>query len=143
MGTLQHGSPYYGAYFAAMALANAEHVVPLDDQKTNYAAYVIYRGGKPIRVVLYNSDYYTGGTRSSQTFTITGLPTSSSVSAKRLTAPNANSRQDRGSVPSIAGRSFEDGTCAIRGTEAVEINKVVGGRATFTVFASEALLVQL
>jgi hypothetical protein len=80
------GSPYYGAYFATMALANADQIAPLDAQDTAYAAYAIYKSGAPVRALLYNSDYYISGTRSSQTYTLSGL-SSSSVTAKRLTAP--------------------------------------------------------
>ena len=71
------GAPYYGAYFATMALAGADNIAPLDDGTTSYAVYAIYKGGKPIRALLYNSDYYTSGTRPSQTFTLTGLSSAS------------------------------------------------------------------
>lgn len=80
------GAPYFGAYFATMALADADQIAPLDDQTTAYAGYAIYKSGVPVKVLLYNSDYYTSGTRPSQTFTLTGL-SSSRVTAKRLTAP--------------------------------------------------------
>lgn len=137
------GAPYYGAYFATMALAGASKIAALDDQTTNYAAYAIYdSAGAPAKVLLYNSDYYTTGTRSSQTFTLTGLA-SAEVTAQRLTAPAATSRQDRGQNPTVAGQTFANGTCAIQGTPVVERTAVSGGQATFTVAASEALLVFL
>jgi hypothetical protein len=136
------GSPYYGAYFATMALANADQIAPLDSQDTAYAAYAIYKSGAPVRALLYNSDYFTSGTRSSQTYTLSGL-SSSSVTAKRLTAPYATSRVDQGSNPTVAGRTFANGTCVIQGTEKLETVTVSGGKATFTVAASEALLVYL
>ncbi|CAG8395580.1 unnamed protein product [Penicillium salamii] len=141
-GRYNMGSPYYGAYFATMALANADQVAPLDGQDSSYAAYAIYKSGAPVKVLLYNSDYYTTGTRSSQTFSLSGL-TGSTVTAKRLTAPNATSRVDQGQVPTVAGRNFANGTCAIQGTEVVETATVSAGKATFTVGASEALLVFL
>ncbi|KAJ5090785.1 hypothetical protein N7532_009469 [Penicillium argentinense] len=140
-GRYDMGSPYYGAYFATMALANADQIAPLDNQDTKYAAYAIYKDGAPVRVLLYNSDYYTSGTRSSQTFTLSGL--SGSVTAKRLTAAYATSRVDQGQNPTVAGRTFANGTCTIQGTESVETASVSGGKATFTVAASEALLVYL
>ncbi|CAG8945362.1 unnamed protein product [Penicillium salamii] len=141
-GRYNMGSPYYGAYFATMALANADQVAPLDGQDSSYAAYAIYKSGAPVKVLLYNSDYYTTGTRSSQTYSLSGL-TGSTVTAKRLTAPNATSRVDQGQVPTVAGRTFANGTCAIQGTEVVETATVSAGKASFTVGASEALLVFL
>jgi hypothetical protein len=136
------GSPYYGAYFATMALANADKIAPLDSQDSAYAAYAIYKSGAPVKVLLYNSDYYTTGTRSSQTYTLSGI-SSFSVTAKRLTAQYATSRVDQGQNPTVAGQTFAKGTCAIQGTEVVETATVSAGKATFTVKASEALLVFL
>lgn len=127
-----------------MALANADQIAPLDSQDTEYAAYAIYKAGVPVRVLLYNSDYYisANGKRSSQTYTLSGL-SSPSISAKRLTAPYATSRVDQGENPTVAGQTFGNGTCTIQGTESVETVTVSGGKATFTVAASEALLVYL
>ncbi|KAF7595496.1 hypothetical protein BBP40_005832 [Aspergillus hancockii] len=141
-GRYNMGSPYYGAYFATMALANADQIAPLDDQTTAYAAYAIYKDGTASKVLLYNSDYYASGTRSSQIFTLGGL-SSSSVTAKRLTAPYSTSRVDRGQDPTVAGQKFANGTCTIQGTEVVETTTVSSGQATFTLAASEALLVYL
>ncbi|GFF70275.1 beta-glucuronidase [Aspergillus lentulus] len=141
-GRYDMGSPYYGAYFATMALANADQIAPLDDQTTAYASYAIYQNGAPIRVLLYNSDYYTSGTRSTQTYTLTGL-SSSRVTAKRLTAPYATSRVDQGQNPTVGGQTFANGTCTIQGTAVTETATVSSGKATFTVGASEALLVYL
>ncbi|KAE8404908.1 hypothetical protein BDV37DRAFT_282440 [Aspergillus pseudonomiae] len=141
-GRYNMGAPYYGAYFATMALANADQIAPLDDQTTPYAAYAIYQDGAPSRILLYNSDYYTNGTRPSQSFTLNGL-TSSSVTAKRLTAPYSTSRVDQGQVPTVAGQTFANGTCVIQGDEVIETSTVSSGSATFTVGASEALLIYL
>lgn len=136
------GAPYYGAYFAAMAIGKADKIAPLDDATTNYAAYAIYEGKTPVRVLLYNSDYYTSGERSTQSFTLTGLK-GRSVTAKRLTAPFATSRQDQGGNPTVAGQTFANGTCAIQGKEIIETARVTASTATFTVGATEALLVYL
>ncbi|KAF7624863.1 hypothetical protein F9C07_2154790 [Aspergillus flavus] len=141
-GRYNMGAPYYGAYFATMALANADQIAPLDDQTTPYAAYAIYQDGAPSRILLYNSEYYTNGTRPSQTFTVNGL-TSSSVIAKRLTAPYSTSRVDQGQVPTVAGQTFANETCVIQGDEVIETSTVSSGSATFTLSASEALLVYL
>ncbi|PCG92027.1 Glycoside hydrolase, superfamily [Penicillium occitanis (nom. inval.)] len=141
-GRYDMGAPYYGAYFATMALAGADQIAPLDDQTAAYAAYAIYSSGSPVKVLLYNSDYYTTGTRTSQTFVLSGL-SGSTVTAKRLTAPYATSRVDQGGNPTVAGQTFANGTCVIQGTQTVETATVSSAKATFTVSASEALLVYL
>ncbi|RDW63196.1 glycosyl hydrolase family 79 C-terminal domain-containing protein [Aspergillus mulundensis] len=141
-GRYTTGAPYYGAYFATMALAHADQIAPLDDQSSSLAAYAIYQGGSPVKVLLYNSAYYTSGTRPSETFTLTGLA-SSTVTAKRLTAPYSTSRVDRGESPTVAGQTFGNGDCGVLGEEVVESVDVQGGQASFTVGASEALLVYL
>lgn len=136
------GAPYFGAYFATMALANADRIAPLDDGTTPYAAYAIYENCTLSRVLLYNSDYYANGSRSTQTFTLTGL-NSTTVMAKRLTAFSATARVDQGSTPTVAGQHFENGTCKLAGTEVTELSHVSNGQATFTLAASEALLLYL
>lgn len=136
------GSPYFGAYFATMALANADQVAPLDSGDTAFAAYAIYKSGAPVRVLLYNSEYYTSGTRSTQAFILSGLP-SSTVTAKRLTASYATSRVDEGDSPTVAGQYFGNGNCTLMGDEVTETTTVSSGKATFTVGASEALLIEL
>lgn len=136
------GAPYYGAYFASMALAGADYIAPLDDQSTAYGAYAIYEGDTPVRVLLYNSDYYVSGTRPSQSFTLTGV-SGSTVSTKLLTAPYATSRVDQGENPTVAGQTFAKGSCVVQGTAQEQTVAVSGGEASFTVGASEALLVYL
>ncbi|PNP84126.1 hypothetical protein FNYG_02814 [Fusarium nygamai] len=81
---------------------------------------------KPIRVLLYNSDYYTTGTRSSQTFALTGL-CGFTVSAKRLIAAASTSRVDAGQSPTVAGQTFENGSRKIQGQSTVESATVLGG----------------
>lgn len=135
------GAPYYGAYFATQALANVSYISQLDDGSDRYAAYALYDDSKTLtKVLLYNSDYYTSGTRPTQNFTLTGLGGSSAF-ATRLTADFATSRQDQGQIPTVGGQSFEDGTCAIQGSPVEEKADVVDGKTTFSVGASEALLV--
>lgn len=136
------GAPYYGAYFATKALAGADFVAPLDDASTGYAAYAIYKGNTPVKVLLYNSDYYTSGIRPSQVFALKGL-TSSTVKASRLTAPFSTSRVDRGQPPSAGGLQFQNGSCAISGNEMFESGTVQNGDVSFTLQASEALIVYL
>ena len=138
------GSPYYGAYAATAAMAGGSYISALDAGTTNYAVYIIYDSAKkPLRALLYNSDYYNGtGTRSMESFELTGL-TATTVKAKRLTAASALSRVDQGSNPTFGGQMFANVTCAIDGTETYESTTVSGGQATFSVKASEALLVYL
>jgi Glycosyl hydrolase family 79 C-terminal beta domain len=136
------GTPYYGATAATAFLAKSSYLTELDNGKTPYAAYASYdANGAPVAALLYNSDYYSGtGTRSSQSFVLTGL-TGSTLRAKRLTAPSAESRQDRSELPSFGGQSFVDGSCVSQGAETVETTTISGDQATFTLKASEALVV--
>ena len=138
------GAPYWGAYAATAAMASGSYISALDNGTTNYAAYLIYDSlKKPLRALLYNSDYYAcSGMRSTETFTLEGLGVTC-VKAKRLTAASALSRVDQGSNPTFGGQVFGNGTCDISGTETFETTSVVSGAATFTVAASEALLLYL
>ncbi|GAM89130.1 hypothetical protein ANO11243_071650 [Dothideomycetidae sp. 11243] len=137
------GAPYYGAYFATLALAGATQIAPLDTGTNNFAGYVVYTGQVAKRVLLINSNYYSGsGARTAQSFTLTGL-NCTGVTAKRLTAPASTSRQDQGQNPTLAGQTFENGTCTIQGEAMVETTSVEDGRAVFKLKASEALLVYL
>ncbi|KAM7221975.1 hypothetical protein V8F06_002726 [Rhypophila decipiens] len=147
-GRYSMGAPYYGAHAAVAFLAGGRHVTALDPGTTNYAAYVVFDSqGQPLRALLYNSDYFAGGggTRTSQSFTLTGLSRSSSiVRAKRLTAASASSRVDQGSSPTFGGQTFADGTCVVQGTETFESTTVSNsGQATFTLKATEVLIVYL
>ncbi|KAI1396833.1 glycoside hydrolase family 79 protein [Hypoxylon fuscum] len=143
-GRYSMGAPYYGAYTATAFLAKASYLTALDDGSNNYAAYVSFNSdGAPLRALLYNSDYFSGsGSRSSQSFTLSGL-NGSSLKAKRLTADSAQSRVDQGGKATFGGQTFTDGGCTPAGTEAVESLAVSNGQATVTLKASEALLVYL
>lgn len=125
-------------------LASGAHVTALDDGSTNYGGYATFdSSGAPLRVLLYNSDYFNGtGTRSSTSFVLTGL-TATSVRAKRLTAASALSRQDQGGNPSWGGQYYTNATCVVGGMEVYETATVSGGQATFSLLASEALVVYL
>lgn len=143
-GRYSMGSPYYGATVAVALLAGASHLTALDAGTTNYAAYATFDAvGAPLRVLLYNSDYYAGsGTRGSTECVVKGLA-GGSVKAKRLTAASALARQDQGGNPSFGGQFFNNGTCTVGGTETFETVAVSEGQATFVVKATEALLVYL
>ncbi|KAH6694956.1 hypothetical protein BKA61DRAFT_683416 [Leptodontidium sp. MPI-SDFR-AT-0119] len=137
-------SPYYGGYAATDILAGQSYISALDNGTTNYAGYIIYsKSKKPSKVVLINTDYFDGnGTRSTHDFVLSGL-TTRTLSAKRLTAANALSRQDFGQAPTYGGQFFSNTGCNLCGEEVVERVSVKDGKATFTLFASEALVVSL
>lgn len=143
-GRYDMGAPYYGAIFATAAMAGGARIAAIDSGNSTYAVYAIYSSArKPMRVALYNSDYYAGsGTRGSQSFVLIGL-TSTTVTAKRLTAVSALSRVGQGSNPTWGGQSYADGTCVTTGSATVETTTVSNGKARFTLAASEALLVYL
>ncbi|KAK4172980.1 family 79 putative glycoside hydrolase [Triangularia setosa] len=143
-GRYSMGNPYYGAYFITAALSEAERIAPLDNFSNNFGGYAIYKGNKPVRVLLINSNYYESGTRSRESFTLTGLPSSiTSVRSRRLTGDSATSRSDRSSPATFGGQTFQDGTCVKQGTEKIEEASVRAGSVTLTLAASEALLVYL
>jgi hypothetical protein len=144
-GRYSMGAPYYGAYIATALMAGATHLAALDTGSGAYGAYAAFGSdGAPMRLLLYNSDYFSGsGARSSQSFVLKGLQVSGAAKAKRLTAPSAMARVDRGDAMTFGGQSFGDGTCTITGTETFETADVSDGSATFTLKASEALLVYL
>jgi hypothetical protein len=142
-GRFDMGAPYYGAYFVAEALGGADKVQMIDSGTDAFAVYAIYENNSPARVLMYNSNLYSSGTRSSESFTLSGLSVSGAVTAKRLTAASANSRQDQGQNPTVAGQTFANGTCVLQGTQKTETATVSGGSVTFTLAASEALLVSL
>lgn len=143
------GAPYYGATAAVAFLAGGAHLTSLDTGSSNYAGYATFdSAGKPLRVLLYNSDFFDGTTtttRSSTSFVLTGLLANGngSVRAKRLTAASAQARVDQGGNPSWGGQQYANGTCVVGGTETFETASVSGGQASFSLAASEALVVYL
>ncbi|TVY40669.1 Beta-glucuronidase, partial [Lachnellula occidentalis] len=111
-GRYDMGAPYYGAYTAVAAMAGGSYISALDNGSTNYAAYIIYDAArKPLRALLYNSDYYAGtGARVTQSFVLQGLTAASgSVKAKRLTAKGAGSRVDQGGNPTLGAKRLRMG----------------------------------
>ncbi|KAH8087289.1 hypothetical protein HD553DRAFT_340451 [Filobasidium floriforme] len=141
-GRYSMGNPYYGAVLATRALAGISQVTQLDDGTSDYAAYGLYAGTTLARVLLINTQYYTSGTRPTQAFTLTNLP-GSTGSGIRLTAASSTARADQGSPATVGRVSYQDGTCAASGSFQTEATAISGGSATFTVAASEALLVEI
>ncbi|KAI8813802.1 Phosphopantetheine attachment site-containing protein [Cladochytrium replicatum] len=133
-------APYYGAYFSARVLAGASSLQALDDGKSAYAAYALYNdNGLPFKALLYNSDVYISGTRTSRTFTLSGI-TSASVSGLRFTGATANGLAENGSPPSIGGLKFSNTDCSRIGEETLETFAVSSGSVIVTLKASEMVL---
>ncbi|UPL01576.1 hypothetical protein LCI18_012510 [Fusarium solani-melongenae] len=144
----QVNAPFYGAYFGALAAAGGDHIVASDDGTDPYAQYIIYREGKPLKLVFINTDYYSGsGSRSKTTFTATGLK-NSNIKAVRMTAPSSETKiplkQTSASLePSIGGQTFSNENCRLRGAKKMETLKIQKGQLKVTLKASEALIVYL
>ncbi|KAI6383561.1 hypothetical protein MCOR25_000017 [Pyricularia grisea] len=137
------GAPYYGATAATAFLSKAASIAALDDGSSAFAAYASFdKAGKPLRVLLYNSNYYTTGDRPTEEFTLTGL-TDGTIRAKRLTAASATTRADSSSDLSFGGQTWANGTCVAQGDEKFESATVSGGQVKLTVGAAEALVVYL
>ncbi|KAI0069506.1 hypothetical protein K474DRAFT_1108648 [Panus rudis PR-1116 ss-1] len=146
-GTSSIFTPYYGVAFVSEFLgADGAKVAMLDDGTSAIGIYAVYSSSNaPLRVLVINSNYYSGsGTRSSTSVSLTGLTTSSGTKqAKRLTAPNATSRSDQGAAVTIGGSTSFSANCARSGTQNTESVAVSGNALTVSVKASEALMVFL
>ncbi|THU83937.1 hypothetical protein K435DRAFT_929295 [Dendrothele bispora CBS 962.96] len=146
-GRFTTGAPFYGVAFVSEFLGtDGTKVAMLDNGTGAVASYVVYNSANtPVRLLVYNSNYYDGtGTRSSTSVTFTGggIPSSGAKTAKRLTAPNATSRVDMGARVTIGSGGTFDGNCNAIGTQVRE-NVAVNGGLTVSVSASEALIVYL
>jgi hypothetical protein len=101
-------APFYGGFVSALALDGGDQIVAGDDGKSNYAQYVIFSKGKPVKAVLINTDYYSGeGTRSKTSFTMTGLR-DKQIEAVRFTAASSEVTTQPGNTttgphPTIGG----------------------------------------
>jgi hypothetical protein len=139
-------APWYGAYFVSEFLGtDGTKLSELDAGTTAIAAYVTYSSsGAPLRVLVYNSNYYNGsGTRSNSTvsFTWSGGGSTSSIKAKRLTAPAATSLAAN---VTIGGTGTFDVNCnAVNNLGTYETISVNSGAFNVTVRESEAIIVYL
>lgn len=101
-------APFYGAYFAALAVEGGGSILASDNGTDSFAQYVVYKKEKPFKVVLVNTEYYSGtGSRSATKFTLTGLE-NGRVQALRLTGPSSETsvsrlQSDPSLEPSIGG----------------------------------------
>ncbi|KAL4767147.1 hypothetical protein BDW60DRAFT_220775 [Aspergillus nidulans var. acristatus] len=143
----QINAPFYGGYMAVQALAGGTSLVELDEGNSSYAVYVVYNGNRASKVLLINTEYYAAGVRPRTDFTLSGLQTSR-VTALRLTAESSETvtskdQTKRSPRPTLGGQWFSNEDCSSGGTRKVETTRVSGGKATFSLKASEALLLYL
>ncbi|KAM0340126.1 hypothetical protein ACHAPU_010618 [Fusarium lateritium] len=144
----QVNAPFYGGYMAALAVNGRDQIVALDEGGDSYTQYVIYKGGKPTKVLLINTDYYSGiGRRSSKGFTLASL-SGSKLKTIRMTAPSSETTTSQAQQKplrevTIGGQYFANSDCSVRGERVFEHAAVLKGKATLSVAASEALLVYL
>jgi hypothetical protein len=76
---------------SALALQDGDHVIASDDGVSPHARYVIYRNGRPSKVVLINTEYYSGqGVRPSTVFVLTGLRSNSKPKVMRMSAGSSD-----------------------------------------------------
>jgi hypothetical protein len=88
---------------AALALAGGDYVIASDAGDNSYAQYVVYKDAKPWKVVLINTNYYSGnGTRTTSSFTLSGL-SSKRVKALRMTAASSVVTTSRDSTDTSSG----------------------------------------
>jgi len=140
-------APYYGAQFVSQALASITSISMLDDGSSAYAQYALYSKSGLAKILLYNSDLYSGtGTRSSHTFTfnVPSSYTKKTVRVRRITSSSANNRVEKGGVITIDGQTYSNSNCLVAGTAAGE-TAVVGtnGAVNIVLKASEAAIVYL
>jgi hypothetical protein len=124
-----------------MVMAGGAYIVPLDQGVTTYGGYVIYSKAKTtIRLVLINSEYYNGPTsRAKQLFAVNGMR-GRRVTARRLTAASALSKQNNGQNPTFGGQAFNNGTYELQGRRRIESIPVAKGTLKVELAATEALI---
>ncbi|KAH8894279.1 hypothetical protein GQ53DRAFT_780328 [Thozetella sp. PMI_491] len=140
-------APFYGGYFSALAISGADKIIESDSGNNSFSQYVMYRNNHPYKVVLINTDYYSGtGNRSSTTFELTGL-SSSVVKALRMTAFSSETtietNRTSAGQPVIGGQYFSNDDCAIIGEQMYESFVVSKGKAKIALAASEAVILYL
>lgn len=121
-------------------------IAMLDDGTSSIGIYAVYGpSSAPLRVLVYNSEYFTGGARPESVVTLSGLraENGSKVSVKRLTAISATSRTDQEGGVVIGTNGTFDSSCGATGLQGFESSSVSAGNANVTVGASEAVIVYL
>lgn len=125
-------------------MAGASYISSLDDGSSKYAGCVMYGSDRTMmKIILLNTDYYAGNTtRLRETFVVNGIK-GMKVRTRRFTARSVLSRVDEGEVPSFGGQYFDKDTCELIGRVVTEDTGVEKGTGSFSVAASEALLIEL
>ncbi|KAH9820531.1 family 79 glycoside hydrolase [Melampsora americana] len=147
-GRYSIGAPYYGAYFAALALNGIDGISQLDDGKSPYGAYLLTQQSKPVRILLYNSRYRLEGSESKVTMNVdlSGFKLSNQAfPVLRLQARSSESRSDQGDkTPNVSGLQFSSKDCAkIPGPQTNETAILKDGTLKIAVTDSEAVIIQL
>lgn len=89
--------PWYGGYFSSLAVSDGDYITAIDAGNTRYAQYVVYNQDAPSKVVLINTDYFSGiGSRSSTSFVLSGVTHSSTIRLIRFTAPSSEATANAG-----------------------------------------------
>ncbi|KAK4861052.1 hypothetical protein LT330_003968 [Penicillium expansum] len=125
-------APFYGGYFAALAIEGGDYISASDDGNDSYAQYVVYKKGKPFKVILIGYLRLKNGY----------------VEALRMTGPSSETlvprlQTDPSLEPSIGGQYFSNDDCSLRGAQNFEEFTVEKHRLTISLTASEALIVYL
>lgn len=113
----QVNAPFYGGYMAALALAGGDQVIASDAGNDSYAQYVVYKDNKPWKAVLINTEFYSGnGTRTTSSFTLSGLSPTDGIRALRMTAASSlvttsRNATNRSFGPTIGGMSMKSCLC--------------------------------
>jgi len=138
-------------------LHDADNIIAVDNGTDRYARYVLYKNGRASKVIIINTEYYSGsGERPTTDFSLAGIAGAKTfrhnAAAKvlRITAGSSDVTASTVSAtlagPTFGGQSFaSDETCSIVGspkTETLVLDKA-SGSATVSVGASEAVIVYL
>lgn len=93
---------------AALATQGADHITADDDGTSLFAQYTLYKKGKPLKIVLVNTDFYDGqGKRNSHVYDLADVA-AKKVEVVRMTAPSSYTETTRDQKkpslePTIAG----------------------------------------
>ncbi|KAI8444599.1 hypothetical protein BY996DRAFT_6425622 [Phakopsora pachyrhizi] len=151
-------APYYGVFFVSSALKRAKHFNILNTSDANIAAYAFYRGSKLLRVLIYNSKYYSSslsnkktlkkgvGTKSTNPrpinyFILNGLSKFNYGDVLRLTARDAHIQQINETGPTIGKSQFFASNCSLKAPFQYENVEISNGTLKVQVNAAEAVLI--
>ncbi|CAH7686947.1 family 79 glycoside hydrolase [Phakopsora pachyrhizi] len=158
-GNSKVSATYYGVFFVSLALKRVNHFNILNTSDANMAAYAFYRGNKLLRLLIYNSKYYSSspsnnknhekgkGTKSNNPrpfhyFILNDLSSKFNTgSVLRFTASDAHVQQTNGTGPTLGKSQFLASNCSLKAPFQYEKVKISNSRLTVKVKASEAVLI--